>query len=137
MNTDDMAESRAILDKIRGVQTPPGGGQTPPPVDDPPKPADNDGMERRVTALEEAVKTIRDDVKAIKFNLWAGILAIWLSVIGMGFIIQQMTVSTFQGAAEVARASLPPASTPPAIIINVPPAVGATEPQPLPGPGTR
>ncbi len=96
---------------------------------------DNGGMEKRISDLEQfafetnarlsRVETKIDhiDKEVSNFKWWviAQIVAGLLAVLGTGIAIQQMTVASFQGAAQVAKdAAAAAPSAPQPIIINVP-----------------
>lgn len=98
------------------------------------EPPDNHGMETRVSKLEDfAIETrerlarvetkldhINTEVSNFKWWVIAQIVAGLLAVLGTGIAIQQMTVASFQGAAQVAKDAAPPAPAQQPIIINVP-----------------
>lgn len=81
-------------------------------------------VETKVEAIGVTIAHIEQQLEkldGLKTHMWMGVLTIALTVLAMSIAIQQMTVSTFQGAAEVARASQPKDPPPaPPIIINVP-----------------
>lgn len=112
--TADVYQLRKELDEIRHL---------PPPPD----PPDNDGMEARVTKLEtkldhmvNQLDKIAEQVGQAKWWLIGAVLTIMVTVYGTGVTIQQMTVATFQAAAQAApQTPVQPAALPP-IIINVP-----------------
>lgn len=97
------------------------------------------GMEHRVGKLEEFAQEARErlvrvetkldhiDKEVSQFKWWVAgsaiaiVLAMIAAVLGTGVAIQQMTVASFQGAAQVAKDAVPAApqqQTP--IIIQVP-----------------
>ena len=94
----------------------------------------NGGMESRVAKLEDfAIETrerlarvetkldhINTEVSNFKWWVIAQIVAGLLAVLGTGIAIQQMTVASFQGAAQVAKDAAPAAPAQQPIIINVP-----------------
>ena len=98
------------------------------------EPPDNHGMEIRVAKLEDFALETRErltrvevkldhiDKEVSNFKWWlvGAILTIMLTVLGTSIGIQQMTVATFQGAAQVAKDAAPPAPAQSPIIINVP-----------------
>ncbi|WP_312834774.1 hypothetical protein [Comamonas sp.] len=101
------------------------------------EPPHNGGMEARLTALEAFAQDAKDrltrvetkldhiekEVGQVKWWIIAQIVAGIVAVLGTGIAIQQMTVATFQGAAQVAKdatPSAPAAAQQPPIIINVP-----------------
>lgn len=99
---------------------------------------DNGDMEQRLAAVEEAVARMDGQLthidREVSQTKWwvAGsaltiILAMVATVLGTGIAIQQMTVATFQGAAQQQKDAQPQPLQPPPIIINVPNA-----PQPAP-----
>lgn len=115
--------------------------EKPPNPPKPPQNADtggsghNDGMEARVGKLEDFAHEARErlarvetkidhiDKEVSNFKWWvvAQIVAGLLAVLGTGIAIQQMTVASFQGAAQVAKDAAPVvAPSPQPIIINVP-----------------
>jgi tetrahydromethanopterin S-methyltransferase subunit G len=122
-------------------------GSSPPPPD-PPGIAGfggsdhNGGMEARIGKLEDFAHEARErlarvetkidhidrEVSQVKWWIVAQIAALFVAVIGTGIAIQQMTVATFQGAAQVAKESTPQAATPPPIIINVPQGASTNKP---------
>lgn len=98
-------------------------------------PPHNGEMDSRVTKLEDFAKSTGErmarvetkldhiDKEVGQFKWWvlAQIVASLLAVMGTGIAIQQMTVATFQGAAQVAKDAAPAAATAPQpIIINAP-----------------
>lgn len=108
------------------------------------QPPDNGVMEARIAKLEDfamdtrerlarvetKIDTVAHDVGQFKWWIAGSAVAIILSmiaaVIGTGIGIQQMTVATFQGAAQVAKDAAPAAQpAPQPIIINIPPAVAS------------
>ena len=85
-------------------------------------------VEDRLTRVEVKLDHIDKEVSNFKWWLLGAILTIIVTVLGTSIGIQQMTVATFQGAAQVAKDSAPAAQSapPPTIIINnIPPAVAA------------
>ena len=106
------------------------------------EPPDNESMGTRVAKLEDfAIETrerlarvetkldhINTEVSNFKWWVIAQIVAGLLAVLGTGIAIQQMTVASFQGAAQVAKDAAPPAPTQPPIIINVPAQSPPTKP---------
>ena len=106
----------------------------------------NGSMEDRVAKLEEFASDTRErfarvetkldhiekEVSQFKWWIVGQIIAGMLAVIGTGIAIQQMTVATFQGAAQVAKdaAQVPQVAQPqqPPIIINVPPTAPSQKP---------
>ena len=104
-------------------------------------------VEDSVIGLDKSLQLFvkKEDLQTVErhLTLWiAGTtVTLMLAMLGTGIAIQQMTVSSFQGAAEVARASAPTAPPPPPqlpIIINVPhpaalPAPNLSAPQPPAG----
>lgn len=105
-------------------------------------PPHNGSMEARISALETFAQDAKDrmtrveikldhiEKEVVQFKWWiiAQIVAGMLAVLGTGIAIQQMTVATFQGAAQVAKDVSPSATTPAQqapIIINVPAAAAA------------
>lgn len=113
-----------LIERLNG----PGGAGTLPP-----SPPSNSGggaydgeMEARMTKVEIKLDLLTDTVRQ---GIWVTVgsavtilLAVVTTVIATGVGIQQMTVATFQGAAQVAKDSAPAAAPapPPNIIINVP-----------------
>lgn len=123
-------------------------GSSPPPPD-PPGIAGfggsdhNGGMEARIGKLEDFAHEARErlsrvetkidhigkEVSQFKWWLIGAILTIMLTVLGTSIGIQQMTVATFQGGAQVAKDSVQAAqSQPQPIIINVPPQAAPQKP---------
>lgn len=98
------------------------------------EPPDNGSMEPRIIKLEEFAQEARErfarvetkldhiDKEVSNFKWWviAQIVAGLLAVLGTGIAIQQMTVASFQGAAQVAKDAAPAAPPPPPNIIIVP-----------------
>ncbi|PUA95485.1 hypothetical protein C8C99_0285 [Acidovorax sp. 107] len=98
------------------------------------QPPHNEVMESRVSKLEDFAVETRErlarvetkldhiDKEVSNFKWWvvAQIVAGLLAVLGTGIAIQQMTVASFQGAAQVAKDAAPPAPAQQPIIINVP-----------------
>jgi hypothetical protein len=95
-------------------------------------PPHNGDMEPRIAKLEEFAQDTRErltrvetkldhiDKEVSNFKWWviAQIVAGLLAVLGTGIAIQQMTVASFQGAAQIAKDAAPQApSAPPQIII--------------------
>lgn len=77
----------------------------------------------RLTRVELKLDHIEKEVGQVKWWIIAQIVAGIVAVLGTGIAIQQMTVATFQGAAQVAKdasPSAPAAAQQPPIIINVP-----------------
>lgn len=83
------------------------------------------GLKTDVAGVKDDVAGLKGDMKLVlskldalgnlKAHFWVGILAVFLTIVGFGFTVQQMTVSTFRAAAEsLAQPPQPP------IIINVP-----------------
>lgn len=133
------AEMRRMVEELLSrTPGPPPGPPSGPPVDRS-GPADEDGpMEKRLSAVEHAVIRIDGRLGHIDSRLnhiehevsqtkwWVAgstltiLLAMVATVLGTGVAIQQMTVATFQGAAQQQKDVQPqPAQLPP-IIINVP-----------------
>lgn len=73
----------------------------------------------RLTRVEEKLDFVAKEVGQFKWWIVGQIAALFLAVIGTGIATQQMTVATFQGAAQVAKDAAPQAAQAP-IIINVP-----------------
>ncbi|WCM86676.1 hypothetical protein [Acidovorax sp. NCPPB 3576] len=110
------------------------------------EPPHNAGMEDRVKTLEQfafeangrlaRIETTLDHVnkEVSQFKWWVAgsavaiILSMIAAVLGTGVAIQQMTVATFQGAAQVAKESAPVAAPQQPIIINVPAAATPAQP---------
>lgn len=104
------------------------------------EPPDNDDMEPRVAKLEELAQDARERLTRIEATIdhvkhetsqlkwWmagsavAIIVTVIAAVLGTGVAIQQMTVSTFQAAAQQATT---PAAQPAPIIFNFPPGTPA------------
>ncbi len=108
-------------------------------VDPPSGGSDNGGMEARVAKLEDFAQDTRERLARVETTLghiekevsqtkwWligttlTVILTVVATVIGTGIGIQQMTVTTFQAAADQKTKEPPaPATALPPIIINVP-----------------
>lgn len=102
-------------------------------------PPHNEDVEHRVGKLEEFAQEARErlvrvetkldhiDKEVSQFKWWVAgsaiaiVLAMIAAVLGTGVAIQQMTVASFQGAAQVAKDAAPAAPQQPApIIIQVP-----------------
>lgn len=105
-----------------------------PPIGGEPSQPHNDPMEARVAVLENRLDHIDREVSQVKWWVAGSTLTIILTmvatVVGTGVAIQQMTVATFQGAAQVAKDSAPapqPPAAPAPIIINVPAPAAATK----------
>lgn len=83
----------------------------------------------RLARIETKLDHVDKEVSQIKWWIVAQIAALFLAVVGTGIAVQQMTVATFQGAAQVSKDSAPaaPAQQQP-IIINVPAAAPAAKP---------
>ena len=79
-----------------------------------------DQMDARLIRVEVKLDHIDKEVSNFKWWVIAQIVAGLLAVLGTGIAIQQMTVASFQGAAQVAKDAAPPAPAQPPIIINVP-----------------
>lgn len=80
-----------------------------------------DQMDGRLTRVEVKLDHIDKEVGQFKWWVIAQIVAGMLAVLGTGIAIQQMTVASFQGAAQVAKDAAPAAPAPQQpIIINVP-----------------
>jgi len=78
----------------------------------------------RLVRIETVLSHVEKEVGQFKWWVVGQIVALFLAVIGTGIAIQQMTVASFQGAAQVAKDAAPataaaPQPLPP-IIINVP-----------------
>lgn len=124
-------------EKFRTNLLAPHGPATAPPAPPAPPPtggngggAHNDGMEPRIanietrlTRVETKLDHIDKEVSQVKWWIIVQIAAAFATVFGTGVAIQQMTVATFQGAAQLAKEAAPAAVQQPPIIINVP---GAT-----------
>lgn len=83
-------------------------------------------LDGRLTRVEVKIDHIDKEVSNFKWWLIGAIITIMLTVLGTSIGIQQMTVATFQGAAQVAKDAAPAAQpAPQPIIINIPPAVAA------------
>lgn len=114
-----------------------GGSGDGPPFDTAGSPADDGGMEARIDLLEERLTRVEvkldhvaHDVGQFKWFLLGGVLTMIVTVIGTSIGIQQMTVSTFQAAAEAtakATADLSVRPQQPTIIV-VPGAVAPPSP---------
>lgn len=87
-----------------------------------------DGVEQRLDRVEVKLEHIDREVSNFKWWVLAQIITALLTVIGTGVAIQQMTVATFQAAAQQPAPPTPAAQPP--IIINVPAAVPAAPPKP-------
>ena len=75
----------------------------------------------RLARVETKLDHINSEVSSFKWWVIAQIVAGLLAVLGTGIAIQQMTVASFQGAAQVAKDAAPAAPAPQQpIIINVP-----------------
>jgi hypothetical protein len=89
-------------------------------------------IEHRLSRVEVSLEYIGKEVSQVKWWVIGQIVALFVAVVGTGVAIQQMTVSTFQGAAQVARDSAPVAAPQPQlpqpIIINVPSSAPAVAP---------
>lgn len=85
-----------------------------------------DGVERRLDRVEVKLEHIDREVSSFKWWVLAQIITALLTVIGTGIAIQQMTVATFQAAAQQPAPAAPVTQQPP-IIINVPPAATAKQ----------
>lgn len=83
-----------------------------------------DGVEQRLDRVEVKLEHIDREVSNFKWWVLAQIITALLTVIGTGVAIQQMTVATFQAAAQQPAPPAPAAAQPP-IIINVPAAAPA------------
>ena len=107
------------------------------------EPTDNGAMEARIAKIETRLDQVDDrltrvevklehiDKEVSNFKWWviAQIAAGLLAVLGTGIAIQQMTVASFQGAAQVAKDAAPAAqSSPQPIVITIP------QSQPAPAP---
>lgn len=107
------------------------------------EPPDNGAMEARIAKIETRLDQVDDrltrvevkldhiDKEVSNFKWWviAQIAAGLLAVLGTGIAIQQMTVASFQGAAQVAKDAAPAAqSSPQPIVITIP------QSQPAPAP---
>ena len=74
----------------------------------------------RLASVETKLDHIGNEVSNFKWWVIAQIVAGLLAVLGTGIAIQQMTVASFQGAAQVAKDAAPPGPAQQPIIINVP-----------------
>lgn len=81
-----------------------------------------DTAKDRLARMETKLDHIDREVSTVKWWIIAQIAAGVFTVLGTGVAIQQMTVATFQGAAQVAKdsASAAPVPSQQPIIINVP-----------------
>lgn len=100
----------------------------PPPVDAGGGPPYDGDMDARVTKLEgfaaatserlarmeSKLDRVVHDVGQWKWFALGAVLTIVMAVLGTGIAIQQMTVTTFQAAAEASRAATPATQAPPA-----------------------
>lgn len=77
-----------------------------------------DGVEQRLDRVEVKLEHIDREVSNFKWWVLAQIITALLTVIGTGIAIQQMTVATFQAAAQ--QSALPAPAAQPPIIIHVP-----------------
>lgn len=84
------------------------------------------GVEQRLDRVEVKLEHIDREVSNFKWWVLAQIITALLTVIGTGIAIQQMTVATFQAAAQQPAPAAPVTQQPP-IIINVPPAATAKQ----------
>ena len=122
-----------------------GGGQPPSSTARPVDEYDDDDMSRierleqfasatgeRLARIETKLDQVVHDVGQWKWFMLGAVVTIVLAVLGTGIGIQQMTVATFQGAAEQQQRTLgaSPTQQQP-IIINVP---APATPQPTSGP---
>ncbi len=82
-----------------------------------------DGVEQRLDRVKVKLEHIDREVSNFKWWVLAQIITALLTVIGTGVAIQQMTVATFQAAAQQPAPPTPAAQPP--IIINVPAAAPA------------
>lgn len=88
-----------------------------------------DQVDDRLTRVEVKLDHIDKEVSNFKWWVIAQIAAGLLAVLGTGIAIQQMTVASFQGAAQVAKDAAPAAqSSPQPIVITIP------QSQPAPAP---
>ena len=88
-----------------------------------------DQVDDRLTRVEVKLEHIDKEVSNFKWWVIAQIAAGLLAVLGTGIAIQQMTVASFQGAAQVAKDAAPAAqSSPQPIVITIP------QSQPAPAP---
>lgn len=67
----------------------------------------------RLARMETKLDRVVHDVGQWKWFALGAVLTIVLAVLGTGIAIQQMTVTTFQAAAEAARAAAPATQAPP------------------------
>ena len=82
-----------------------------------------DQVDDRLTRVEVKLEHIDKEVSNFKWWVIAQIAAGLLAVLGTGIAIQQMTVASFQGAAQVAKDAAPAPVAQPApqpIIITIP-----------------
>lgn len=94
-------------------------------------------LDGRLTRVEVKIDHIDKEVSNFKWWLIGAIVTVMLTVLGTSIGIQQMTVATFQGAAQVAKDAAPAPVVQPApqpIIITIPQGheVGNGRPAPAP-----
>lgn len=110
-NLREFPTSSEMLTRLNELR--PGGGG-----------GDNTDMEQRIASIERRLQGVETTVQHIdkqvsEFKWWVAgqIVAGIVTIIGTGVAIQQMTVSTFQAAAQQTQAPQQPAP----IVITVPP----------------
>lgn len=111
---DNQFQDNVVLQFPVDLRGDAGGGGTMPPMD---TAARLDAMDGRLTRVELKLDLIEHEVSGLKWWLLGSVITIIITVIatvvGTGIGIQQMTVATFQAAAQPAQ----PAPQPTVIVV--------------------